>query len=462
MSVARLASIATAVPPFRMTREDWLAIAHRISPAEVDRALLARLAERSGIEARHCAAFARGETRTASGDDARGADGAAVPSDACEARGTTDGNDASDARSTSTRPTSTRMTSASTTSAPDDSYPHAIDASFYERADRPRTGARVALWSRAARAMAAESAAKALVRAGIVGDAARTRVTHLVTASCTGFESPGIDAHLIATLGLAPTVSRLNVGFMGCHALVNALAAARHAVIAEPHATALVVATEVSSAHFHHSARLDQLVANTLFADGSAAIVVEGRGAGDHGGSGVGVEPTDATGPRVAAQDDARSDAGQGGPPGIDRGARLPAVVATHSVHLAASADEMAWTIGDHGFEMTLGARVPERLEREVGGWVRDALARHGRTVAEVGGWAIHPGGPRVLDAVAASLGLDETALAASRAILRDHGNMSSATLGFILERLAIERAPRPWVALAFGPGLVGEMLLIE
>ncbi len=380
MTVARIASIATAVPPFRMTREDWLAIADRISPAEVDRALLARLAERSGIEARHCAAFAGGEGERSG-----------------------------------------------------------IDASFHESADRPRTGARVALWSRAARAMATESAATALARAGIAGEEASRRVTHLVTASCTGFESPGIDAHLIATLGLAPTVSRLNVGFMGCHALVNALAAARHAVIAEPRATALVVATEVSSAHFHHSARLDQLVANTLFADGSAAIVVEGGCVGNAADTG-----------------------GGGGSRGAGCGADPLAIVATHSIRFAASADDMAWRIGDHGFEMTLGASVPGRLEREVGGWVRGALAPHGRTVAEIGGWAIHPGGPRVLDAVAASLGLDQTAVAASRAVLRDHGNMSSATLGFILERLAAAGTPLPWVALAFGPGLVGEMLLVD
>lgn len=381
MNGARILSIATAVPPFRMTRAEWLAIADRISPAGVDRALLARLAERSGIDARHCAAFARGVPGAVEAGDARPPDARA------------DG--------------------------------HAIDASFYATTDRPGTAARIRLWSRAARAMSLEAATAALARADGAGGGA-ARVTHLVTASCTGFESPGIDAHLIASLGLAPTVSRLNVGFMGCHALVNALAAARHAVCGEPGATALVVATEVSSAHFHHSARLDQLVANTLFADGSAALVIGG-----------------------GEDDDVRAHA-------------HPTIAATHSIHLAATADEMAWTIGDHGFEMTLGAGVPACLEREVGAWVAGALARHGRTVGEVGGWAVHPGGPRVLDAVAAALGLGETALAASRAVLREHGNMSSATLGFILARLAVEGAPRPWVALAFGPGLVGEMLVVE
>jgi predicted naringenin-chalcone synthase len=126
------------------------------------------------------------------------------------------------------------------------------------------------------------------------------------------------------------------------------------------------------------------------------------------------------------------------------------------------TADEMRWTVGDHGFEMTLGAGVPDILRERVGPWVRAALAEHGLDGGAVGGWAIHPGGPRVLDAVTASLTLPAGADAASRAVLREHGNMSSATLLFILRRLAQSGAPRPWVGLAFGPGLVGEMLLVR
>ena len=452
MNDARILSIATAVPPFRMTRADWLAIADRISPAGVDRALLARLAERSGIEARHCAAFARGIPAAAGANaagDARPANEAhagwsrvegsqeeGVQVEGTQVEGIQVGGiqvGGIQVGGTKVERTQVEGTQVEGTQ---------VDASFYLGEDRPGTAARVRLWSRAARAMSLEAATAALARAGLAGDRA-ARVTHLVTASCTGFESPGIDSHLIESLGLAPTVSRLNVGFMGCHALVNALAAARHAVRGEPGATALVVATEVSSAHFHHSSRLDQLVANTLFADGSAALVV-GAGDGAPHGSGEACRTIEATtGPVPPAR-------------------ALPTIAATHSIHLAATADEMAWTVGDHGFEMTLGARVPACLEREVGAWVSGALARHGRTVGEVGGWAVHPGGPRVLDAVAAALGLDEAALAASRAVLRDHGNMSSATLGFILARLAADGAPRPWVALAFGPGLVGEMLVVE
>jgi predicted naringenin-chalcone synthase len=122
----------------------------------------------------------------------------------------------------------------------------------------------------------------------------------------------------------------------------------------------------------------------------------------------------------------------------------------------------MAWAIGDHGFEMTLGARVPDILRSKVGAWVAAALAQHAFAIADVGAWAIHPGGPRVIESVLDSLGLPAAAGDESRAILRAHGNMSSATILFILDRLMRADAPRPWVGLAFGPGLVGEMVVVR
>jgi predicted naringenin-chalcone synthase len=351
MNTATIRAILTTAPPERLTHEAWLAFADRITPREVSRALLARLAERSGIESRGAAA--------------------------------------------------------------------ATDPPFYADDAPPGTAARMQLWSRATRAMAERAASAAL--AYVAADPAS--VTHVVTASCTGFESPGIDAHLIERLGLSRAVTRVNIGFMGCHAAVNALSVARSAAIADPAARVLVVCAEVCSAHFHYSARVDQLIANTLFGDGCAAAVVDGA---------------------------------QHATPGA------PLLAATHSMHLSDSAHEMAWSVGNHGFEMTLGARVPEILQAEVGAWVAGALATHGLTPADVGAWAIHPGGPRVIESVLASLGLDAAAGDASRTILRAHGNMSSATLLFILERLMRERAPRPWVGLAFGPGLVGEMLVVR
>ncbi|MFN5497535.1 MAG: type III polyketide synthase [bacterium] len=351
MNTAAIRAIGTAAPPERLTREAWLAFADRITPREVSRALLARLADRSEIESRGAAA--------------------------------------------------------------------ATEPPFYADDLPPGTAARRQLWSRTARAMAEHAAREALAAA----NADPASVTHVVTASCTGFESPGIDAHLIERLGLSRAVTRINIGFMGCHAAVNALAVARNATLADPAARALVVCAEVCSAHFHYSARVDQLIANTLFGDGAAAVVVDGaRHAAPH----------------------------------------APLLAATHSLHLSGSAGEMAWTVGDHGFEMTLGARVPDILQAEVGAWVASTLATHGLAIGDVGAWAIHPGGPRVIESVLVSLGLPSSAGDASRAILRAHGNMSSATLLFILERLLRANAPRPWVGLAFGPGLVGEMVVVR
>ncbi|RPG15081.1 MAG: hypothetical protein CBB69_009985, partial [Phycisphaera sp. TMED9] len=134
------------------------------------------------------------------------------------------------------------------------------------------------------------------------------------------------------------------------------------------------------------------------------------------------------------------------------------------TVNIAAdlAADAMGWQIGDHGFEMTLGAEVPEAIGAAIPSWVDATLADHGLTRTDVGGWAIHPGGPKVIDAVADCLDLPEGADHPSRAILREHGNMSSATLLHILRRLQIHDVPRPWVGLAFGPGLAGELLLLR
>ena len=278
----------------------------------------------------------------------------------------------------------------------------------------PSTSDRMARFTRAARPLAARAAAAALDRSGTPPE----RITHVVTASCTGFEAPGPDQWLIEDLALSTRVRRLHVGFMGCHAAVNALATAAAIARADPQARVLVCCVEICSVHLHYGERLDRLIANTLFSDGAAAAV-------------VGVQPG------------------------------APVLGAFDSVIIPDSRDEMAWTIGDHGFEMTLGARVPEILQARVGPWIGAMLARHASSPDTVGGWAIHPGGPRVIEAVLASMGLPEAAGAPSREILRSFGNMSSATLLFILDRLQREGVPRPWVGMAFGPGLAGESMLV-
>ena len=139
----------------------------------------------------------------------------------------------------------------------------------------------------------------------------------------------------------------------------------------------------------------------------------------------------------------------------------LPRIVAAGSTLIAESEDAMSWRIGDHGFQMTLSARLPELIARNLRGWLDGWLSAHGLTVAAVGSWAVHPGGPRILAAVGESLGIDRRALDFSHAVLAEYGNMSSPTVLFIIERLQETKAPRPWVALGFGPGLAIEAVLL-
>ncbi|WP_233130248.1 hypothetical protein [Synechococcus sp. 1G10] len=121
----------------------------------------------------------------------------------------------------------------------------------------------------------------------------------------------------------------------------------------------------------------------------------------------------------------------------------------------------MSWTIADHGFEMTLSAKVPETIADHLRPWLERWLSSRGESLASIGSWALHPGGPRDLAAVAAAAELDPSQIEPSAAVLRQFGNMSSATILFILERLHRGAAPRPWVALAFGPGLTVEASLL-
>jgi predicted naringenin-chalcone synthase len=246
-------------------------------------------------------------------------------------------------------------------------------------------------------------------------------ITHLVTVSCTGFTAPGIDVALIKGLDVPATVERVQVGFMGCHGAVNGLRVALALAGAEPAARVLLCAVELCSLHYHYGWDPKKMVANALFADGAAAVV----------------------GAPVAAA-----------PGGAWQ------VAATGSCLFPDSEYAMTWDIGDHGFEMTLSTKVPGLIARQLRPWLEGWLRQHGLAVERVGSWAVHPGGPRVLSAVAEGLALPPEAMAASREVLAECGNMSSPTVLFILERLRRRQAPRPCVVLGFGPGLVAEAAL--
>jgi alpha-pyrone synthase len=287
----------------------------------------------------------------------------------------------------------------------------------------PTTAERMKLYAEEAGPLAVRASTAAMAEATFVPES----ITHLVTISCTGFVAPGIDFALISGLGLAPTVARTHVGFMGCHGALNGLRVANAFATADPAARVLVCAVELCSLHYYYGNAADKLVANAIFADGAAAVV----------------------GQREAIA-----------PSGRVLNAPEWSLLSSGSCLIPESASDMGWTVGDHGFEMALSRRVPGLIAAHLRPWLEAWLGDNGLSLADVRSWAIHPGGPKIVSAVEESLGLSAEALAPSRAVFAEYGNMSSPTVLFILKRLRETNAPRPCVALGFGPGLVAEAAL--
>lgn len=284
-----------------------------------------------------------------------------------------------------------------------------------ERLRSPTTGERNAIYRREAPVLYAASAREALSRAGCEA----SDVTHVVTASCTGFFAPGPDFLLVKDLGIPARAERYHIGFMGCAAAFPALRVATRIADTLPDAVVLVVCAELCSLHIRASDDPEQIVASAVFGDGAAAAVVSSAGS-----------PT--------------------------RGASLE--VGPFSTTITSEGEsDMDWSIGDRGFEMRLTADVPRIIGREIG-TVVDAMGDD--VIPDIDAWAVHPGGRSVLDRVQDGLGLADASMADSRAVLRDFGNMSSATILFILRRILDDDslADDARVAgLCFGPGLTVE-----
>lgn len=279
----------------------------------------------------------------------------------------------------------------------------------------PTTDQRMTMYAAEAGPLALRAARAAVAESGF----APASFTHLVTVSCTGFGAPGVDLALIRGLGLRPTVERTHVGFMGCHGALNGLRVANAFASADPAARVLVAAVELCSLHYYYGNDPGRLIANAIFADGAAAVA--GCAAPRPGGW---------------------------------------ALRASGSCLIPESAAEMGWTVGDHGFLMTLSRRVPGLIAAHLRAWLDDWLGDNGLSLADVGCWAVHPGGPKILVAVEEALNLPPAALAPSRAVFAARGNMSSPTVLFVLDELRKAGAAGPCVALGFGPGLVAEAAL--
>jgi predicted naringenin-chalcone synthase len=287
----------------------------------------------------------------------------------------------------------------------------------------PSTATRMAAFARHATPLALAAVRGALADAAIEAP----RITHLITVSCTGFQAPGVDLALIQQLGLDAGVQRTHVGFMGCHGALNGLRVAQAFVEADADAMVLLCAVELCSLHLYYGWDPEKVVANALFADGAAALVASARPA----------KPGPAPSPGLK-------------------------LLATGSTVIPHTAELMHWWIGDHGFEMGLSSRVPEAVAGQLRPWLERWLQPRGLQLADIASWAMHPGGPRILQACAAALQLEPQQIGASQAVLQEHGNMSSTTILFILDRLRQAAPPGPCLALAFGPGLCAEVALLD
>lgn len=273
---------------------------------------------------------------------------------------------------------------------------------FYEGGRMPPTSERMQVYAKAAPELALEAIDALAEQVSLAG------ITHLVVASCTGFVAPGVDQIIAARLGLPPTVERTLVGFMGCYAAVAALRVAHHIARSEPEARILVVTVELSTLHLQPATTVEPLLAMLQFADGAAATLVSAEPAG------------------ISVSD-------------------------FFAASLPDSDELIRWTIGDGGFEMHLSGEVPARIAQALAN--PDLLPRRGGNNV----WAVHAGGRSILDAVELGLALAQDALTASRAVLNRYGNMSSATLMFVLSLLMAGDPIGDGVALAFGPGLAAE-----
>lgn len=286
-----------------------------------------------------------------------------------------------------------------------------VDADgFYRPGSFPDTAARMKKFEVCAPELAVQAAEK------LLADEDRSRITHVIVTSCTGFSAPGIDLALIKRCGLKPSVERTMVGFMGCYAAINGLKLARHIVRSEPKARVLAVNLELCTLHLQETDNLEEILSFLLFADGCAAALVTAE------------------------------------PKGIE-------IFSFNAALVPDTHDLIRWGIGRQGFDMVLSGRVP--------GAIRNALIRSRDEILaganDIELWAVHPGGRTVLDAVEQAFVLEPAALAASRSVLNDYGNMSSGTVMFVLNRIMqAAQKGQHGCAMSFGPGLVAETMMFR
>lgn len=251
-------------------------------------------------------------------------------------------------------------------------------------------------------------------------------ITHLVVVSCTGMYAPGLDIDIVQSLKLPVHVQRTAIHFMGCYAAFNAIKVGDAICKANTQAKVLIVCTEICSIHFQKEITEDNLIANSIFADGSAAILMEAKPA-----NGWNLSPS-----------------------------------IFHNALSFSQQEHMAWNIGSFGFEMKLSSYVPEIIESQIRPLTSAMLKTCGASIQEMTYVATHPGGRKILEAIEKALSVTREQNQFAHEILRQYGNMSSATILFVLEAILSNVKPTDInaqvLSFAFGPGLTLESILFK
>lgn len=305
-------------------------------------------------------------------------------------------------------------------------YGKADDYTFYPNTTDlepfPTVGTRMNIYEREAIALA-----KQAIYSTLPEHTDFSTITHLITVSCTGMYAPGIDIQLIQQLGLPTDTQRTAINFMGCYAAFNALKAAYYIVNSNPEAKVLLVAVELCSLHFQKNKDEDTLLANALFGDGAAAVLLTGQ--------------ANKYTPSLSIEN-------------------------FYSDLAFDGVKEMAWRISDTGFEMRLSSKIPAIVQANITTLIERLLSKLSLSIEQISHYAIHPGGRKILRVIEQELGISKTCNRFAYQVLKEYGNMSSPTVLFVLQKVMQNLTTldhgNHLLSLAFGPGLTLESMLLN